>query len=139
MNGIIKCHLGKHMATDTKLQLHNITSEAGLCYGSEKWIINKRDAQKLEAAQMSFLRPSLGLTRLHLQRNPVIRNRLKVDNLVEDVKSYQRNWLDHLKRMGTSSLPKLTFQYQPWGGRDIGRPRRRWRDQEHHEVQRNRS
>jgi hypothetical protein len=43
-------HFGKQMTTDTKLQLRNITSKASLGYGSENWIINKRDAQKLEAA-----------------------------------------------------------------------------------------
>jgi hypothetical protein len=50
MNGIIKQHFGKHMTIDTKLRIHNITSKAALCYGSETWIINKRDAPKLEAA-----------------------------------------------------------------------------------------
>jgi hypothetical protein len=40
------------MTTDTKLQLHNITSKAGMCYGSENWTIDKRDDQQLEAAQM---------------------------------------------------------------------------------------
>jgi len=69
---------------------------------SENCIINKRDAQKLEAAQMRFLRPLLGLTRLDRQRNPDICNRLKVDNLVEDIKLYQKNWLDHLKQMETA-------------------------------------
>jgi hypothetical protein len=76
------------MTTDTKLRLHNITSKASLCYGSETWTINNRDAQKLEAAQMRFLRPLLGLTRLDRQRNPEIRNNLKVDNIVEDIKQY---------------------------------------------------
>jgi hypothetical protein len=46
MNGIIKSHFGKHTTIDTKLGKHNITSKAALCYGSEVWIINKRDAQK---------------------------------------------------------------------------------------------
>jgi hypothetical protein len=45
-----------------------------LC-GGENWIINKRDAQKLEAVQMRFLRPLLGLTRFDDQRNPDIHNR----------------------------------------------------------------
>jgi hypothetical protein len=54
MNGIIKRHFGKQMTTDTNLRLHNITSKASLCYGNENWTINKRDAQKLEAAQMRF-------------------------------------------------------------------------------------
>jgi hypothetical protein len=31
MNGIIKRHFRKHLTTDTKLQLHNITSKASLC------------------------------------------------------------------------------------------------------------
>jgi hypothetical protein len=83
MNGIIKRHFGKHMTIDTKLRKHNITSKAALCYGSEVWIINKRNAQKLEAAQMRFLRPLLGLTRLYRQRNSDIRNRLKVDNILK--------------------------------------------------------
>jgi hypothetical protein len=78
------------MTTDTKLRLNNITSKADLCYGSENWIINKRDAQKLEAAQMRFLRPLLGLTRLDRHRNPDICNRLKVDSLVENENCIKR-------------------------------------------------
>jgi hypothetical protein len=91
-----KRNFSKHMTTDTKLRLHNITSKVSLCYGSENWIINKRDAQKLEVAQMRFLRPLLGLKRLDRQGKPDICNRLTDDNigLVEDIKLYQK-WLDH--------------------------------------------
>jgi hypothetical protein len=46
LNGIIKSNFGKHMTTDTKFRLHNITSEASLCYCSENWITNKRDRPK---------------------------------------------------------------------------------------------
>jgi hypothetical protein len=55
-------------------------------------------------------------------------------NIVEDIKLYQKKWLDHLERMDRSRLPKLAFQYQPRGLRDMGRARRRWRDQEHPEL-----
>jgi hypothetical protein len=98
MNGIIKRHFGKNMTTDTKLRLHT-TSKVSLCYGSENWIIDKRDAQKLEAAQIRFLRTLVGLTRLYRQRNPDIHNILEVDNIVEDIKLYQKSWLDQLERM----------------------------------------
>jgi hypothetical protein len=91
MNAIIKRHFEQHMTTDTKLRLRNITSKANLFYGSENWIINTRDAPKLEAAQMRFLRPLIGLTRLGRQRNSDIRNRLKVDNVAEDTKLYVKN------------------------------------------------
>jgi hypothetical protein len=49
-----------------------------------------RDAQKLEAAQMRFLKPLLGRTRFDRQRNPYIRNRLKVYNILEGIKLYQK-------------------------------------------------
>jgi hypothetical protein len=39
-------------------------------------------------------------------RNYDICNRLKVDNFVEDIKLYQKNWLDHPKRTDRSRLPK---------------------------------
>jgi hypothetical protein len=111
------------VTTDTKLGQYNITSKASLCRGSENLVINKGDAQKLEAAQMRFLRPLLGLTRLDRQRNPDIRNRVKVDNIVEDIKQYQKKSLDHLERIDRSHLLKLAFHYEPRGQRDMGRPR----------------
>jgi hypothetical protein len=82
LNGVIKRHFGKQMSTETKLRLHNICSKPAPFYGSEAWVI--RDAQKLEAAQMRFLRPLLGFTRLDHQRNSDIRQKLEVDNIIED-------------------------------------------------------
>jgi hypothetical protein len=80
---------------------------------------------------MRFLIPLLSLTTLDHQRNTDICNRLKVDNILEDIKSNQKYWIDHLKQMDRNRIPKLASQYQPKGRRDIGRPRRIWRDQEH--------
>jgi hypothetical protein len=57
LNGIIKRNFGKQMTTETKLKLHNITSKPALKYRSETWVMNKRDTQRLEGAQMRFLRP----------------------------------------------------------------------------------
>jgi hypothetical protein len=124
------------MTTDIKPLLHNITSKAGLCYGSENWIISKRDAQQLDTAHMRFMRPSLGLTRLNHQRNSDIRNRLKVDNIVEDIKLYQKNSQTNLKIVDRNRITKLTFQYQRRG---TGRTKRSCWDQQHRELLRNSS
>jgi hypothetical protein len=86
INCIIKGCFGEHVTTETKLQIHNITSKFALYHGSENWTIIKRDTQSPEAAQMRFLRPLLGIIRLYRQRNPDIRNRLTVNNLIEDIK-----------------------------------------------------
>ena len=42
-----------------------------------------------------------------------------------------QKWLQHVQRMDTNRLPKQALQYKPKGRRNIGRPRKRWRDQLH--------
>jgi len=44
------------MNKETKLRIHNITVKAALKFGSEVWVLKKREEQRLEAAQMKFLR-----------------------------------------------------------------------------------
>jgi len=59
INGAIRRHFGKQMNKETKLRIHNITVKAALKFGSEAWVLKKR-----EAAQMKFLRHLLGITKL---------------------------------------------------------------------------
>jgi hypothetical protein len=68
----------------------NITAETAFKYGSETWMLNKRDKQRLEAAQMRFVRPLLGYTKLDRQRFVDIRERLRVQSIVEEIQTYQR-------------------------------------------------
>jgi hypothetical protein len=84
INGSIKRQFVKNMLPSTKLWLYNITSKAGLKYGSEVWVMNKKECQQLETAQMKFLRSLLGLTRLDHQRNTTIQEKLKVEHIVDD-------------------------------------------------------
>ena len=56
-------------------------------------------------------------------------------NIVKEIKQYQEKWLQHVQRMDTDRLPKQALQYKPKGRRNIGRPRKRWRDQLHLEDQ----
>jgi len=44
------------MNKETKLRIHTITAKAALKFGSEAWVLKKREEQLLEAAQMEFLR-----------------------------------------------------------------------------------
>jgi hypothetical protein len=50
-------------------------------------------------------------------------------NIVKEIKEYQKKWLQHVQRMDANRLPKQALQYKPKGRRNIGRPRKRWRDQ----------
>ena len=44
------------MNKETKLRIHNITAKAALIFGTEAWVLKKRDEKRLEAAKMKFSR-----------------------------------------------------------------------------------
>ena len=123
------------MNKETKLRIHNITAKAALKFGSEVWVLKKREEQRLEAAQMKFLRHLLGITKLDKEKNQCIRQKTEAQNIVKEIKQYQGKKLQHLQNMDTNRLPKQALQYKPKGRRNIGRPRKRWRDQLHLEDQ----
>jgi hypothetical protein len=64
------------MTKETKLRIHNITAKVALKFGSEVWVLKKRDEQYLEAAQMKFLRHLQGITKLDKEKNGSIRKKL---------------------------------------------------------------
>jgi len=43
-----------------------------LKFGSEAWVLKKREKQRLEAAQMKFLRHLLGITKLDNEKTNVL-------------------------------------------------------------------
>jgi len=108
-----------------------------LKFGSEAWVLKKREEQRLEAAQMKFLRHLLRITKLLVdkEKNQCFREKTGAQNIVKEIKQYQDKWLQHVQRMDTNRIPKQTLQYKPKGRRNIGRPRKRWRDQFHLEDQ----
>ena len=97
------------MNKETKLIIHNITAKAALKFGSEVWVLKKREEQCLEAAQMKFLRHLLGITKLDKEKNQCIRGKKTgAQNIVKEIKQYQKKWLQHVQRMDTNRIPKQT-------------------------------
>ena len=86
---------------------------------------------------------SLVLLFHYLLLNRMLKKRINVldkkktgaQNTVKEIKEYKKKWLQHVQRMDTNRLPKQALQYKPKGQRNIGRPRKRRRDQLHLEDQ----
>ena len=85
INGAIRGHFGKQMNKETKLRIHNITAKAALKFGSEAWVLKKREEQHLEAAQMKFLRHLLAITKLDKEKNQCIREKMGAQNTVKEI------------------------------------------------------
>ena len=77
----------------------------------------------------------LGITKLDKEKNQCIRKKTGTQNIIKEIKQYQKKWLQHVQRMDIKRLPKYALQYKPKGRRNIGRLRKRWRDQLHLEDQ----
>ena len=55
-------------------------------FGSEAWVLKKREEQRLEAAQMKFVRHLLGITKLDKGKNQCIRKKTGAENIVKEIK-----------------------------------------------------
>jgi len=57
----------------------------------------------------------LGITKLDKEKNQYIRRKTGAQNIVKEIKKYQKKWLQHVQRMDTNRLPKQALQYKPKG------------------------
>jgi hypothetical protein len=64
-----------------------------LKFGSGAWVLKKREEQSLEAALMKFLRQLLGITKLDKEKIQCIRKKTGAENIVKEMKQYQKKWL----------------------------------------------
>ena len=72
---IIHFHIFHVIYFKAKLRIYNITAKAALKFGSEAWVLKKREEQHLEAAQIKLLRHLLGITKLDKEKNQCIRGK----------------------------------------------------------------
>ena len=103
------------MNKKTKLRIHNITAKAALKFGSEAWVLKKREEQCLEAAQVKFLRHLLGTTKLDKEKNHCIREKTGAQNIVKEIKQYQEKWLEHTQRWA-----QFDYQNKPYNTNQRG-------------------
>jgi len=65
------------------------------------WVLKKREEQRLEAAQMKFLRHLLGITKVDKEKNQCVRQKTGVQKIAKEIKQYQKKWLQRVQRMDT--------------------------------------
>jgi hypothetical protein len=66
---------------------------------------------------------------LDKEKNQCIREKTGAQNIVKEIKQYQKKRLQHVQKMETKRMPRQALKYRPEGRRNIGRPKKRWRDQ----------
>jgi hypothetical protein len=77
---------------------------------------------------MNFLRKTKGCTILDHITDEMIRTEPNIYPVNDTIEQYRNNRFQHINRMQDTRLQKRALQYRPSGNRDIGRPKKRWRD-----------
>ena len=109
--GTVRKYL-KKTRIDTQMKFYEVVARPALLYGSETWVITKRDMTRVAAAELRCLRSVKGYTRLGKISNEVVRKEPEISG-IQDVKSkYKQNWINHLERKDNSRLPKHAVKYK---------------------------
>jgi hypothetical protein len=93
-----------------------------LLYGSETWTIKTRDARRITAAEIKYMRRTAGYIRTHYKTNKQVAKGLKITQILDKLLEYKRNWIQRVNRMPRIRLPRVMKQYSPTGRRNHGRP-----------------
>jgi hypothetical protein len=67
------------------------TSPPNFVYGSETWTIKARDARRITAAEMKYMRRTAGYNWTDYKTNKQIAKELKITSLLDKLLEYKRN------------------------------------------------
>ena len=99
-----------------------------MLYGNETWTIKARDARRITAAEMKYVRRTAGYTWTDYKTNTHITKELKITPISYKLLEYKRNWIQHVNRMSRIRLPRVMKPFSPTGRRNHGRPLKRLLD-----------
>ena len=99
-----------------------------LLHGSETLTIKARDARRITAAEMKYMRRTAGYTWTDYKTNTQITKELKITPILDKLLEDKRNWIQHVNRMPHNRLPRVMKHYSPAGRRNHGRPLKRLLD-----------
>ena len=87
------------------MKFYKTVSVPTFLYSSETWTLGKRDVQRIQAAEMKFLRGAQGCSLLDRRRNEDITCDLNIVSLHQKIEDHRRKWCEHLNRMPDIRLP----------------------------------
>jgi len=97
-----------------------------LLYGSETWTVKAKDARRITAAEIKYMRRTAGYTWTDYKTNAQIAKDLKITPILDKLLEYKRSRIQHVNRMPRNRLPRVMKHYCPTGRRNHGRPLKRF-------------
>jgi len=91
----------------TIIKLYNTLALPVLLYGSETWTVKARDARRITAAEMKYMRRTAGYTWTDYKTNEQIPKELNITPILDKLLEYKRSWIQHVNRMPRTRIPRV--------------------------------
>jgi len=76
-------------------------------YDSEIWTIKSRDARRITAAEVKYTRITAGYTWTDYKTNTDIAKEININQILDKIQEYRRNWLQYINRMPHDRVPRI--------------------------------
>ena len=125
----------RRMKDHLKSRIYRAVVRPVALYGAECWPITKTAERRLAVMETKMLRWISGVTRFDHVRNDDIRQRYGVAPITEKLREARLRWYGHVLRADDNSLAQIGLNIDIPGKRPKGRPRQRWLDTLHADLQ----
>ena len=112
----------------TRIKLYNTLALPVLLYCNETWTIEAKDARRITAAEMKYMRRIAKYLQTDYKTNTQIAKELNITLILDKLLEYKRNWIQHVNGMPCKSLPRVMKHYSPADRMNHGRPLKRLLD-----------
>jgi hypothetical protein len=101
--GSIHRNLKNKTGKDTRIKFYETIAIPTLMYASETWVMRKKDKDKIQSAEIKFLRSTIGCKLLDRRKTEEIRKELQVTALNDKITENRRKWTEHLNTVPEES------------------------------------
>ena len=123
----------KLLSNKTKIRLYKTIIQPVLLYGSETWVMSKRNEKRLIVFENKILRKIFGPVQegeiWRIRKNQELRVLYTDPDIVAIVKARRLSWIGHVLRRQNGNRLLEVWRATPVGKRPLGRPKLRWTDQ----------
>jgi hypothetical protein len=130
--GLYKHLQSSHRSRQTKFTIHKILIRPVLLYGSETWVLTKREQNQLLVFERKVLRticgPKIANGVYRRRYNHELEREFDSPNALNVTKTSRLRYAGHMIRRPEDRPQKALFRAKPNGKRNQGRPNSRWVD-----------
>ncbi|VDO98151.1 unnamed protein product [Heligmosomoides polygyrus] len=118
-----------------KSKIYRVFVRPVAIYGAECWPVTKEIERRLSLIETKMMRWTAGITRLDRVRNDCIWQRFGVTPIFEKMREARLRWYGHVLGTTGDTARKIALNPDVSGKRPRGRPKRRWLDTLHQDLE----